>query len=780
MSIRVRRLVLGLACLVWITPDAPGQGILLDRRPDRPVAGSFDVQSVEVDALVREQVARVRVSQTLSNPTGGTIEAEYLFPVPDAGAIRDFVLLVDGKELAGELMDAEKARRIYEEIVRSKRDPALLEYMGRGLIRTSVFPIPPGADRTVTMTYSQLLPRDRNVVEFSYPFGTQKFTSKPIQTLRLSIRVESRIPIKSIYSPSHDLSTELVSDHQARVSYTAHDVIPTADLRAFYSVAEGGLGASVLSVRPSEKEDGYFLLLASPSVDPVDRDRAPAAKTVVFVLDRSGSMSGEKIEQARDALKFVLNNLRPDDTFNIVAYDDRVEAFKPELQRYTQESRREAIDFVENIRAGGSTNIDAALRTSLEMLHDDGLPRYVIFLTDGLPTAGETEELVIAEHAREANDANARIFPFGVGFDVNARLLDRLGAEHGGSSAYVKPDEDIEASVSRFYARLTSPVLSDLDVELAGTKVNRSYPRDLPDLFEGGQLSWVGRYRQSGRTTVKISGKVGDERRSFEFEADLAGPGEDARYDFVEPLWASRRVGDIIDQIDLHGKNPELIDELVRLSTRYGILTPYTSFLANEETDLLALAANTRRAGEQLSRLQEVQGASGVGQRSNKSRYQQADRAIASESIAPGREFGGGSPRSLGLPQLAEGRMRGMRGGGMRGMGGGMGGMGMLATPGGSMAVARDFEGNAVSVATVRQIGSKTFFYRDGRWLDSTVTPEQEEKARPITQFTEPYFAIARSQGTTSNQYLTFRQPVVVELGGTVYRIVPAEAPSED
>ncbi|QDV37211.1 VIT domain-containing protein [Tautonia plasticadhaerens] len=780
---RVRPFVLGVACLVATAAETPGQGIVVDRRSDRPIAGSFDVESVVVDALVREQVARVRVSQTLSNPTEGVIEAEYLFPVPDAGSIRDFVLLVDGRELVGELMNADEARRIYEEIVRRKRDPALLEYMGRGLIRTSVFPIPPRAERTVTMTYTQLLPRDRNVVEFSYPFGTQKFTSKPIRTLELSMRVESRVPIKSIYSPSHDVSTELESDHEARVSYDAHDVIPAADLRVFYTVDRGGLGASVLSYRPDGGEDGYFLLLASPSPGHDDRDREPSAKTVVFAIDRSGSMSGEKIDQAKDALDFVLNNLRPDDTFNIVAYDDRVETYKPELQRYDPETRRDALAFVEGIRPGGSTNIDAALRTSLEMLHDDGRPRYVIFLTDGLPTAGETDELRIAEHARQANDSGARVFPFGVGFDVNARLLDRLGADHGGTTDYVKPDEDIEASVSRFYSKLTSPVLADLRVELSGTSVNHAYPRDLPDLFEGGQISWVGRYTGSGRTAVRISGMVGDERRTFEFEADLARPGENARYDFVEPLWASRRIGDIIDQIDLHGKNPELTEELVRLSTRYGILTPYTSFLADEGTQLHAFDQNNRRAGEQLSRLEQVQGAAGVGQRSNKAFYKQAERAIIADSlsIAPGLDPQG-QPQS---PEGRAGQLGRFRGGigGFGGLGGGfggMGGMGGMAGPargfglGGTLAEARDFEGNSVPVSTVRKVGPKTFFYRDGRWLDSTVTPEQESGAERVVQFTDPYFALARSQPSAANQYLAFRQPVVVKLGETVYRIEPA------
>ncbi len=310
----------------------------------------------------------------------------------------------------------------------------------------------------------------------------------------------------------------------------------------------------------------------------------------------------------------MLNNLRDEDLFNIVAYDDRVECFKPELERYSSRVREEAERFVDNIREGGSTNIDSALKTSLAMIHDSTRPSYVLFLTDGLPTAGETRELSIAENCRSANSRRSRVFCFGVGYDVNARLLDRLSGGNSGTSEYVKPDEDIESHVAAFYSKMTRPALSDMRIELAGVDVNRSYPRDVPDLFEGGQIVWVGRYRQSGRTTIRVTGKVGGESRSLEFPAELAGSSSGGNYDFVERLWAVRRLGDLIDQIDLHGQNRELIDELVALSTRYGILTPYTSFLADERVPLQAMG-NATRAERELSELQVVTGVQGVEQR---------------------------------------------------------------------------------------------------------------------------------------------------------------------
>src|SRR4051794_753839 len=245
--------------LVWAGgKEARAQGFIVDRRPHIAVARSYEVREVSVDARVRDQVAEVQVSQTFHNPGSFQLEAEYNFPLPEEGTIQSFVLLVDGREWPGRILPKEEARRIYEEIVRTKRDPALLEYMGRGLYRTSVFPIPPGADRKVTMHYTQVCKRDREVVEFTYPFSTQKFTAKPIQRLSLNLRIESKDAIKSLYCPTYDARIDRSGDHDARVSFEQHDVVPSVDFRLIATLAEGAFGASVLSYRPSRSEDGYF------------------------------------------------------------------------------------------------------------------------------------------------------------------------------------------------------------------------------------------------------------------------------------------------------------------------------------------------------------------------------------------------------------------------------------------------------------------------------------------------------------------------------------------
>jgi len=784
------------------TQTAWGQGFVVDRHviaphglaPRPPLIQAYEIREVAIDARVRDQVAEVRVAQTFHNPGSTQIEAEYLFPLPEDAAVQDLVLMVDGKELPGRVLSKDEARRIYEEIVRTRRDPALLEYMGRGLFQASVFPIPPGADRKVTLRYHQICKKDRDVVEFVYPLATQKHSARAIQRLTLNLQIESKDPIKSVYCPSHEVTITRPVEREFKASLDRRDVWPTSDFKLVYTLAEGAVGATVLSYRPNPNEDGYFLLLASPEVKTIDAK--PLPKTVLFVLDRSGSMAGKKLEQARNALQFVLNNLRDDDTFNIIAYDDRVEAFKPELQRYSATSRAEAEKFVSNIREGGSTNIDGALKAAMAMISDDSRPNYVLFLTDGLPTAGETRELKIAENARSENKYHARVFAFGVGFDVNARLLDRVSGGNGGTSEYVRPDESIEAHVGAFYGKMTRPAFAGISISLAGSDVNRTYPRDIPDLFEGGQLVWVGRYKDSGKATVKLSGRVGGEARSFEVSTELAAPGSSSRLDFVEKLWAVRRVGFIIDQIDLNGPNQELTDELVSLGTKYGILTPYTSFLADERVNLHAALENRKRAATNLDSLSLVAGEAGTSQRAMKQTYNKAERLgeVAQYSVAPPAGMGGGMGAMMGgAVNPFQDKSAGRRtpivvGTSAPGTGNYTNNLGIPATQG-SATSTQPFNGipagakpaeaaksEAKQPGPVRNIGVKTFYRKADRWVDSDVKPEEDAKAIILEQFSDEFFRLARGQSADQNQYLTFEEPVTVKIGDKVYKVDPPKA----
>ena len=356
------------------------QGVLVDVRVDhsmrlpRPIPwpiprptpeppASYKIESIDVNAKLNDQVARVQVSQVFENTGSVPMEVCFMFPLPYDGAIDQLTLLVDGKEYQAKLLSKEEARRRYEEIVRKNRDPALLEWVGTGMFQTSVFPIPPHAKRTVTLRYSQLCRKNYGLTDFIFPLSTAKYTCEPLEKLSIRLAIESSTPIKNVYSATHDVKTERPDKKHAVVKYEAKDLVPGEDFRLFYDSGEGEVGASAVSYRPKTDEDGYFLLLASPEVKAADDGRV--AKTVVFVVDRSGSMSGEKIEQAKGAAKFVLNNLREGDLFNIVAYDSEIETFRPELEKFNDETRAAAVGFVEGLYAGGSTDIDGALKRAL-------------------------------------------------------------------------------------------------------------------------------------------------------------------------------------------------------------------------------------------------------------------------------------------------------------------------------------------------------------------------------------------------------------------------------
>lgn len=723
--------LLGGLCALLIADQAFAQGIIIDRREPIPIRGSYAVDAVDIDAQLRKQVATVRVSHTVRNPGSGQIEAEYYLPLPADGAISSLTLMVDGKELPGKLMNKDEARRIYEDIVRSKKDPALLEYMGRGLYKTSVFPIPAGASRTVTLKYTQLCRKDRDTVAFSYPLGTQKVTTKPVKKLTVRVAIESDKPIKAVYSPTHRIGTHRPDDHHATVSYEQHDAVPRDDFVLYHSTQGGDLGATLLSYKPGEQEDGYFVLLASPALPKLDRK--PEPKSVVFVIDRSGSMAGKKIEQAREAARFVVDHLNEGDTFNIIAYDDAVEQFKPEMQALSAETKQAAIAFINNLRDGGSTNIDAALTTAMGLLQDDGRPSYVLFLTDGLPTAGERDELKIADRCKSANQFGARLIVFGVGNDVNARLLDRLSHGNGGVSEFVKPNENLEAAVSRFAKRLTSPVLAGIAINLPGTTVNRDYPHRVPDLFDGGQVVWVGRYTKPGHTAINITGKVAGETRTFSFEGELAAHTDSAAYAFAEKLWALRRIGHIIDQIDLKGQNDELVDELVALSTKHGILTPYTSFLADENVRLAARRDNVRTATANMADAEQTSGEWGVAQREYKNAIMQNEQATADDALAAA----GTRPVSAGKPTAGQ-------------------------NFGPSLGRSQQL---------VRNVGQRAFFQKKGVWQQSDLTEEQIASAVHVIMYSDAYFELARNLKRSENQYMNFTEDVLVELNGQVYRL---------
>lgn len=687
------------------------------------VQNSYEVLAIAVDATIKDQIAEVSVTQTIYNPGNRALEVEIFFPLPNGGIVQNFMMMVNGQEIPGQLMKQEEARGIYEEIVRRKRDPALMEYAGYGLFKTSVFPIQVGEERTITVRYTQVCDRHMNNISFVYPFGTQKFSAKALRSVSLNARIESSEAIKSIFSPTDDIVVKRNGEKGAVIKMEKSYVLPTSDFKMVFATNNSEVGASLLSYKASSEKEGYFMLMASPSVEETQKQ---SAKNVVFVLDRSGSMTGQKIEQSKKAMEFVLRNLNEGDLFNIVAYDDRVEKYKEEMQTYNKATFDEAYTYVNTLAPGGGTNINGALVSAMESLPDNKRPTYVIFLTDGLPTAGTTDEMSIATNCTNANKIKARLFAFGVGNDVNARLLDRLSTGNGGLSEYVKPGEDIEASVAKLFSNISSPVLTDIRISFDGMDVRSTYPEVLPDMFRGGQILWVGKYTKPGKSIVTIKGKNNGVEKVYTFPVEFVSHTGTKAHDYLEKIWASRRIGYLINQIDLNGKNPELIDELVKLSKEFGILTPYTAFLAREDVNLNAVSDNLRQTEENLKELEVVRGETANEQRA----YKQSMQNNSSVSGTDMAYNNSGSSAQQGTQNAP------------------------------------------VNVnQNVKNVGSKTFYNKNDNWVDGSASAADEKNAKRVQFNSSEYFALAKGQPAEFNQYLSVGENVLVVVNGVAYQI---------
>jgi len=525
---------------------------------------------------IMDQIAKTSIDQVYINNHTGDIEGTFIFPLPEDAVISDFAMYIGDKRLEGEILDRDQAKRIYEDIVRKMRDPAILEYMGQRIFRARVYPIFARSEKRITLTYSQFLKSEGNLIRYIYPLNAENFCLHPIGEFSISALVNAAVPISNIYSPSHRISAKRENDSMVRISFEAANMKPDRDFQLFYSRTKDDVGLTLIT--GEENDEHYFMLLASPSF--ADQKEKVIDKNLIIVLDSSGSMEGEKIEQAKQALGFIITHLDKEDRFTIIDFDDGIELFSPSLLPADKKNVEQAIRFMDRIEASGGTNINDALLEALEKIERTSRPNYLIFLTDGQPTTGVTAVEEIVKNVGQANEFASRIFVFGVGNDVNALLLDKLASENRGSPIYVGEKEDIESTLSTFYTRISSPILSDIEITFDAVDVKHMYPRTLPDLFKGTQIAVIGKYEGEGSFNVTLSGKVGDEERSFVLKGQKNA--QEGSHQFLPRLWAMRRIGYLLEEIRFGGLNTELVDEVKRLAVKFGFVTPYTAFLVTE------------------------------------------------------------------------------------------------------------------------------------------------------------------------------------------------------
>jgi Ca-activated chloride channel family protein len=587
----MRRCLPVLAVLLFGAGSVQAHGLLVPEEKSLPPLAMVNHR---VTIALEDQVAVTRVEQTFRNHTDRQLEATYVFPVPKGASVNKFTMWVNGKEVRGEMVEAAKATQIYTEIVRRTQDPGLLEYMGNNLFRMKVFPILPKSEQKVALSYTSVAARDAGVVEYIYPLKTDGKATSTLEDFAIQATIKSQHPIQTVYSPTHAVTVSRAHDREATVRFEKNQGLLDKDFQLFYATGDKDIGFTTLTHRPISGEKGYFLLLISPRLE-IPKDQI-IPRDMILVLDTSGSMRGPKMDQAKRALKYCLDNLNDKDRFGLMNFATTVNTYRNGLTESSKEQVDQAKKWVDNLEATGGTAINDALLAALALRSSDASRTFtIVFFTDGQPTIGETNVTTILKNVLTKNTANTRIFTFGVGDDVHATFLDQLAEQTRAVSTYVRPAEDIEAKVSSLYSKISHPVLANLKLSVSqDVRLEEVYPPQLPDLFHGGQLVVLGRYSGKGHAAVTLSGTVGMEAKDFVYEVNFADKTNDEK-GFVEHLWARRKVGYLLDQIRANGEKKELVEETVALAKKYGIATPYTSYLIVPDAPVpVATAVNGR------------------------------------------------------------------------------------------------------------------------------------------------------------------------------------------
>lgn len=795
-------------------PDGRVRPIVRPAWP-RPQWQPIRMQKHAVKTVIDQGVAKTTVTQVFSNPNQVTLEGTYVFPVSEEASITEFTMVMNGKTVKGEVIEREKARQIYEDIVRRVQDPALLEWVDKRLFRASVFPITPQSPVEITLTYVEQLKSEGGVYEYRYPLKTETFSKMPVDAVSLHATIASAGEIKSVFSSSHQIDKVVKDDHNVAVSFEGKSIEATKDFHLFYTVADGAFGLHLISDY-STVDGGTFLMSLAPRQDFGKEDIAP--KDVIFVIDTSGSMrEDQKMAQALAAIRYGLKSLRTGDRFNLVAFSTEARPYAEKLIEVNDQSIAEGLAWVEALDANGGTAIYDALNSALKSLPaSSDRMAMVVFMTDGMPTIGEQRPEKILGMVGTDCPKYARIFVWGVGYDVNTVLLDSIAENSRGARDYVTPSQNIEMAMSRFFDRITYPVLSDLSIVVDGMKIEDVYPRALPDLFKGGQLTVVGRYTGGGVKAIRLRGKIGQKEKEFVYEARFAEAKTDR--DFIAVLWARRKVGYLHDQWRLNGQPKEVYEEIVRLGKKYGIATPFTSFLVTEGDGATAFrrgavpggggftpnrptgsvstpppgtgAPSPRKRGDSVA-----EGGADVVDRLSIPEFDAGEvNDVFATTYVDGKNPYAQPGTSFGLTEEEEARTNlftmSTGGQGLSGANGAAGGK-----VAGEDAVKESIETKKLKDselgdvtkesaagrrAAIRRIGEQTYVRRGGVWVDERHAAKAKaelEKARLVESFSATYFELLKANPDLAKVLAAFPS-CIVEIKGELIWIRPA-APAE-
>ncbi len=722
-----------IVLLILISRLTFADGLIIIPRPE-PLQSSYPLEVLyhHVDVKINGNFAETFIDQEFHNPSDVMLEGYYIFPIPKNAVIKDFRMEINGKMVNAELLDANKARQIYEDIVRQIKDPALLEYSGQGIFKVRIFPIEPRSKKKVNISYREVLDSDNGIYEYVYPLNTEKFSAKPVKSVSVKVELKTNNKIKTIYSPTHSVEVVHKDNKNAVVSFEEENTKPDIDFKLYYSTNNDDIGLSLLTYQTGN-DDGYFFLTASPSF--LINNNQIDAKDITFVLDVSGSMVGDKMKQAKQALLYCVNNLNKGDGFDIIRFSTEAYSLFGKIETASESNIKKAENFIKELTAVGGTNIEEALNLALKEKGNNNRTRIIVFMTDGKPTIGETNDEMLIKRFTDSNSENIRIFTFGIGNDLNTHLLDKITEQTKAYRTYISENEDIEIKISSFYDKVQSPVLTNLSLSFGGSvKTFQTYPKELPDLFKGSSITIFGRYSGGGSSTISLTGTFKGEKKTFSLNTNFST--DNNQFDFIPPLWASRRIGYLLDQIRLNGENKELVDEITQLAREHGIVTPYTSYLIMEDEEIRI------RRNELVDHFQTLPPAPEL-KRDAEGDFDAMKQKSGDRSVTASEELQGLNQASnYGETKQGSGRMN-----------------------------YKDSKGNEVNFTQqVRNIQGRAIYQSGKFWVDSELQNQKTKNQKRIQFNSDEYFKLMKDKPETS-QFLALGQNVRFYYENTFYEI---------
>ncbi|HWX42142.1 MAG TPA: VIT domain-containing protein [Blastocatellia bacterium] len=588
---------------------APGlahlqSGVLIPSSTEKPDPSVLALDEMAVNVLIDNQFARVRVTEIFGNHTDRVQEGKYVFLIPTSASISDFAVWDGDVRIPGVILEKRRAEEIYKDLVLQAIDPGLLkqerEDGAPSAFTVQVAPIPAYGTKRLELEYTEAVPVENLESYFSFPFKPSEYGTQSVGHLELRVQILSGVPMSdvSLKSKAYPLTFTDNSPQSKSASYEGSNVQLTEDLAFSYGLAAPHTGFDFLAYRAPERisadelrdprlaerePDGYFEAAAvlNEAGRAPGESESPSARSILVMLDTSLSMQWEKLDRAYEVTEGLLRSLLPQDTFNLMLFNDEITAFGDKPVDASGDQVDHALAFIKSSYLAGGTDMAGALERAAQAVK--AMPaskrRVIVMITDGNSTAATTRTRTILDRFKKANDGDARLYIFGIGADTNTALLSELARASRGYFDWSRETDDLSFRVKSFVSKVGRDPIESLKLENPdSTNFYHVYPDYDASAYDGARLSFVGRYKRPGPAALSITGNSAGKALRLAEQVDL--PQRDDSHPHVPRIWARARVDALLRQIALNGETKEAIDEIIALSKKYKFVTPYTSFLA--------------------------------------------------------------------------------------------------------------------------------------------------------------------------------------------------------